>query len=115
MTFDDGILYIYAKTNLSEKGDKPDYKLLLKSAHYFGFETIGFNRRYTAKKADEEIDALVRIDFDENINNDDICILENNKQYLCKFIQHFVDNGLRYTRITLQEAEKNYDIDNAET
>lgn len=111
MTFDDGILRIYDKANIAEKGDIPKYVLRLKSSHYFGFETLGYNRVYSAKKADQQIDALVRIDFDMDVNINDICILEDSSQYRCTFVQHPEEDGLRFTRITLEEEGTRYDIE----
>ena len=55
MTFDDGIIKIYRLVNVSEKGDKPKYKMFYKSSFYFSYETLGLTRYYTALANNEKI------------------------------------------------------------
>lgn len=111
MTLDDGILKIYSVENTAEQGMKPVYGLRFKSRHYFGFETVGIQRYYTAMKTNSRISDLVRIWEDRSITAEDICILEDGKQYKCSFIQHMQDeDGLRITKITLERMNEEYDI-----
>lgn len=111
MTLDDGILKIFSVENIADKGMKPVYGLKFKSMHYFGFETVGVQRYYTAMHANSKITDLVRIWEDRSITGQDICILEDGKQYQCSFIQHMKDeDGLRITKITLERMEKEYVI-----
>lgn len=111
MTLDDGILKIYSVENIADRGMKPVYGLRYKSSHYFGFETVGIQRYYTAMKANSRISDLVRIWEDRSITAEDICILEDRKQYKCSFIQHMQDeDGLRITKITLERMDEEYVI-----
>lgn len=111
MTFDDGILKIYSVENIAEPGMKPRHGLKFKSEHYFGFETIGIRRHYAAKQANEQITNLVRIWEDRKVSAEDICILEDGKQYRCAFVQHMEDeDGLKITKITLERINEDYVI-----
>ena len=47
-TFDDGILIIYNVENIAEPGSMPVTGLVEKAKYYFGYETVGINRFYTA-------------------------------------------------------------------
>lgn len=111
MTFDDGILKIYTLKNIALPGKKPIQGLQLKSRHYFGFETVGINRFYTAMQVDSRVTDLVHIWQDRSITTGDICVLEDGMQYCCSFVQHTEDeNGLRITKITLERLGEAYDI-----
>lgn len=114
MTLDDGILKIYSVENAAEPGEKPAYGLKLKSEHYFAFETVGIQRHYAAMQANSKITELVRIWEDRGISGKDICILEDQKQYKCSFVQHMKDEeGLRITKITLERLENEYAVPKA--
>ena len=46
MTFDDGILKIYERVLVQDKGFMPVSKLRLKSSYYFSYEVIGVTKFY---------------------------------------------------------------------
>lgn len=109
MTLDDGILKIYRVKNIANPGDKPVNGMEFKSEHFFAFETVGIQRYYTALQAKSKITELVRIWEDRSITGEDICILEDKKQYKCSFVQHMKDEeGLGITKITLERLEEEY-------
>ena len=109
MTLDDGVLKIFSVENIADQGMKPVYGLKFKSRHYFGFETVGVQRYYTAMKANSRISDLVSIWEDRSITPADICIMEDGNQYRCSFIQHMKDEeGLRITKITLERMNEEY-------
>ena len=110
MTFDDGVLKIYKVINIAETGMKPKYALKLKSKHCFGFETVGISRYYTALQANVQVSDVVHIWEDRKITSMDICILEDGLQYICAFVQHVMDDGLKITRITLERLKEDYGI-----
>ena len=60
-TFDDGILTIYSVENIAEPGDMPVTGLVEKASFYFGYETVGINRFYTALQANRQIESVVHI------------------------------------------------------
>ena len=51
MTFDDGILTICKTENAAEEGMKPVPLLVEKEKFYFGYDTLGITRYYTALQA----------------------------------------------------------------
>lgn len=111
MTFDEGILNIYSMGNIADKGEKPRYMLSLKSQHYYGYDTLGINRYYTALQANQQIEAVVNIPEWHDININDICTLENGFQYQIRMIQPgFDDNNLKFTKLSLERLGENYDI-----
>lgn len=108
MTFDDGIIKVYAVKNIADPGEKPRDGLICKSSHYFGYETVGIQRHYTALQAKEKIAEVVHIWRDRDIHGDDVCIIDG-CQYRCALVQHASDeNGLQITRISLERLGEKY-------
>lgn len=107
----EGILTIYKRINVADKGLKPQYELEKLSEHFYEKRTIGITRMYAAKGANSQIDALVRIDPDYEADADMIVILEGGKQYRIDLIQELKnDNGLYVMDLTLVRLEKFYDV-----
>ena len=111
MTFDDGLLTVYEKINIAEKGDKPEYALKFKMALYFGFDALGYNRFYTALQANSRIEAVVNVPMWEDIDSLDIVVLEDGKQYTLSMVQRLIDkDGLKYTKLSLERLGESYVI-----
>ena len=112
MTFDDGIAHIYDMVDVSEHGMKPVFKLRLKTDPYFGFETVGITRYYTALQAHEQITDVIHIWEDRTITTNNICILEDGKQYKCTFVQHTInEDNLPITKISLERITEEYELE----
>lgn len=109
MTFDDGILTVYAVINKADKGEKPVYSLQEKSRHYYGFDTLGFNRYYTALEAKQQIECVVNLPGWHDISVHDICELENGRQYTIRLSQPSLsEDNLRVTKLTLERLGDEY-------
>lgn len=61
MTLDSGTLTIKRLINSATPGLMPTYTETKVATHCYGERTVGSNRYYTAKQADEQVDLLVRI------------------------------------------------------
>lgn len=104
MTFDDGILSIWTSANTASAGDMPTQSLSLKGSYYFAYQTVGFNRYYTAMGFGQQIDTMVAIDLDRSIHSDDIVVIDGDYStpYRISQAQHTKDDdGLWYTRLSL--------------
>lgn len=120
MTFDDGIIGVYKLTEQSTPGRKPVEGLELVERFYFGYETLGINRYYTALQANQNVEAVVSIPgWCEIVANKHIAVLANEygfideecKQYRIVMVQPTVDeSGLRITRLTLERIGENYAV-----
>lgn len=111
MTFDDGIVAVYKTENVAEKGKKPDIMLKKKSRYYFCFETVGISRYYTALNAGQKVDAVISIPGWEDVTGEDVCILEDGRQYKVLMVQNSTDeNGLKIDRLTLERKNETYGI-----
>lgn len=111
MTFDDGILKVFELVNFAEAGDKPKLKLKEKERYYFGFDSLGYNRYYTALQTNHQITAVVNVPQWGDIETLDVIMLEDEKQYTVGMVQRLVDeDGLRYTKISLERLGERYAI-----
>lgn len=110
-TFDDGILTIYSVENIAEPGSMPVTGLVEKAKYYFGYETVGINRFYTALQANRQIESVVHIPGWNDIGATDVCVLENGNQYIMPQIQPTLDDdNLRITRLSLERVSQEYVI-----
>lgn len=113
MTFDDGVLTICQVTNRASPGMKPEPVLREKESYYFGYETLGVQRYYTAMQAKQRIEAVVCVPDWGDIQTEDICIMESGRQYKIAMSQPTTDiDNLRITRLSLERLEENYVIQN---
>lgn len=115
MTFDDGILTIYTVTNTAQPGQMPVEGLEEKEKYYYGFDTLGINRYYTALQAQQQIEAVVNVPGWGDIAATDICALDNGDQFRIVMRQATLDdNGLRITKLSLERIDEKYAINPAE-
>lgn len=115
MTFDDGILTIYTVTNTAQPGQMPVEGLEEKEKYYYGFDTLGINRYYTALQAQQQIEAVVNVPGWGDIAATDICALDNGDQFRIVMRQATSDdNGLRITKLSLERINEKYAINPAE-
>lgn len=112
MTFDDGILKIYERVLVQDKGFMPVSKLHLKSSYYFSYEVIGVTKFYEAKKTQDRLDESVSIYRDRSITYTDVVVLEDGTQYQISQIQHtFDDNGIQITKLTLMHLNEKFEFE----
>ncbi len=111
MTFDSGSASVYKVTNTAENGKKPKKGLALIGQHYFGFQTLGVNRYYTALQAHQQLEAVIAVPGWEPVPVEAVVILESGLQYTVRMAQHALDeNGLQITRLSLERNGESYDV-----
>lgn len=121
MTFDDGIVGVYELKQVKVPGKMPVDGLDLKERFYFGYETLGINRYYTAMQAKQQIDSVISIPgWNEIKANRHIAIIadadgeisEDCDQLRIVMVQLTKDEeGLRITRLSLERiGDKKYAI-----
>lgn len=121
MTFDDGIVGVYELTQEKVPGKKPVDGLSLVERFYFGYETLGINRYYTALQANQQIEAVISIPgwhpaIKPNRNiavmaDADGVINASSAQYRITMVQTTLDEyGLRITRLSLERIGDNYAV-----
>lgn len=113
MTFDDGMLSVWNSTNTANAGDMPTQSLSLKGSYYFAYQTVGFNRYYTAMGFGQQIDTMVAIDLDRSIHSDDIVVIDGDYStpYRISQAQHIKDDdGLWFTQLSLTRLNDEFEF-----
>lgn len=110
MTFDDGIVRLYTITDQAQPGKKPIKGLTLRESFYFGFETLGINRYYTALQAGDQIESVISIPGWQAISAaQTVAIMEDGLEYKVVLAQPTLDeDGLRITRLSLERLGDEY-------
>jgi hypothetical protein len=110
MTFDEGILTIYSLINTAQPGNKPKVELVQKVRCWYNYDNLGYGRYYTALQAQQKLEAVVNIPGWEEVEAEDICELENGKQYRIRMVQPTWDKfGLQITKLSLERWDGLYD------
>lgn len=105
---DMGILTLYDLINTSAMGDTPVEKLVEVGTAYYAERTVGYNRIYAAKGANQEIDMVVRCYNTDVPHSAKYVILEDGNQYQISVKQKIVDEDA--TDLTLVRVEDYYDV-----
>lgn len=105
---DAGILKLYNLTSSSAMGDAPVEKLVLLGTAFYAEKTVGYNRIYAARGANQEIDMVVRCYNTDVPYSAKYVILEDGNQYQISVKQKIVDEDA--TDLTLVRLEDYYDV-----
>ena len=105
---DAGILTLYNLTSTSAMGDMPVEKLEALGTAFYAEKTVGYNRIYAAKGANQEIDMVVRCYNTDVPYSAKYVILEDKNQYQITVKQKIVDEDA--TDLTLVRLEEYYDV-----
>lgn len=105
---DAGILTLYNLTTTSAAGDAPVEKLEIVGTAFYAEKTVGYNRIYAARGANEQIDMVVRCYNTEVPYSAKYVKLEDNNQYQITVKQKIVDEDA--TDLTLVRVEDYYDV-----
>lgn len=72
-TYNDGIINIYEKKNIAEKGNTPKDGLMLRIGPLrFDELKVGITRHYAAKQANVEVSRVIRVPLFRNVKSHDI-------------------------------------------
>lgn len=103
-----GLCTIYKLKNTSELGRKPTEKLVKIVDAYYADRTVGYNRIYAARGANQKINQLVRV-FNTNLIEEGMyVVLEDGYQYQIDIAQKIVDKDA--VDLTLVRVEDYYDV-----
>lgn len=105
---DAGLLTLYSLTNTATAGQMPREQLSSVGTAYYAEKTIGYNRIYAARGANEQIDMVVRCYNTDIPYSAKYVILEDGEQYQITVKQKIVDEDA--TDLTLVRVEEYYDV-----
>lgn len=105
---DAGILTLYNLTSTTSTGDVPVEKLESLGTAFYAERTVGYNRIYAARGANQEIDMVVRCYNTDVPYSAKYVVLEDGNQYQISVKQKIVDEDA--TDLTLVRVENYYDV-----
>jgi len=105
---DAGILKLYNLVCTTTSGDAPVETLQEVGSAFYAEKTVGYNRIYAARGANESIDAVVRCYNTEVPYSAKYAVLEDGNQYQITVKQKIVDEDA--TDLTLVRLEDYYDV-----
>ena len=106
---DMGVLTLYDLVTTSTSGDMPIEKLSEVGKAYYAEKTVGYNRIYAARGANQEIDTVVRCYNTDVPYSAKYVVLEDGNQYQISVKQKIVDEDA--TDLTLVRLEDYYNVD----
>jgi len=105
---DAGILKLYNLVCTTTSGDAPVEKLEKIAESFYAEKTVGYNRIYAARGANEQIDTVVRCYNTDVPYSAKYAVLEDGNQYQITVKQKIVDEDA--TDLTLVRLEDYYDV-----
>ena len=106
---DEGKLTLYDLVeSTSAAGDAPVEKLEALCKEFYAEKTVGYNRIYAARGANEQVDKVVRCFNMDLPSAAKYAVLEDGKQYQITVKQMIVDDGC--TDLTLVRVEDYFDV-----
>ncbi len=112
MILDNGTLRLCTLENLANNGRMPIQKLVPYARHWYQERTIGMNRQYLAKGANERVDLYVYIHEERRARANQYAVLGNGEQFYVNMVDHVIEENtnLKYTTLSLQRLDQNYDV-----
>lgn len=102
----EGILRVFSKRKISQKGEPVRYEKKLKSEYFYTEDTVGMKRYFAAMQLDKKVSKVVKFIFDEvTIEPDSDFIEIDGEKY--SIIQSQVkedENGEMYNYVTLERS-----------
>jgi len=106
--FNDGLATFYKLTNVAEKGNLPEMKLIKKYTLAYEERNVGYSRYFTAQQNKIVIDMIIRcllLDIET-----EFIVAVGNEQYRIKQKQKPMDIRPRVMDLTLEKIGEEYQI-----
>lgn len=110
-SFNDGILTVYTVENAAEPGYKPIEKLKKKMVLRYQERRLGLSRYYEARQNQVQIERVIRTPRTGDINNQDIGVTEDGRQYRIDLVQSVLDVFPPSVDISLAKIVQEYEVE----
>lgn len=108
--FDDGIVTVYAVTDIAKPGYQPKPGLKKKLTLRYEERRLGIQRLYSGRQNQVEIERVIRAQRAGNISNQDVAVTEDGKQYRIDTVQSVNNVYPASVDITLAKIEQKYEV-----
>ena len=115
---DAGVVTVCQLTNTAQAGEMPKEELTAVATAFFEERTVGYNRYFAARGANERVDLMIRVVRMPEARAGMYAVLsssENDGQYRIAQVQNLLDDdGLKATDLSLTRLETFYELEEEE-
>lgn len=109
--FNDGVVSIYAVTNIADPGSMPKDKLIVKHQGLrYKERTVGMGRYWTAMQVHARIDIVLRVLMHRDVSVQDVAVPTDGHQYKIMQVQYPEDIMPAVMDLSLQRLEVAYEL-----
>lgn len=109
-----GVVTVYTVEDTAEPGYRPKEKLTKKITLRYEEQRLGIQRYYSGSQNQVEIERVIRTPSAGRVNNQDVAVTEDGKQYRIEMVQNVLSVYPSSIDITLAKIEQEYDIPESE-
>lgn len=109
-SYSDGIVGIYAVTNLADPGYQPKEGLAKKMELRYEEQALGIRRYYSGRQNQVDIERVIRVPRMANVSNQDVAITEDGRQHKIEMVQAVMGVYPPSMDITLAKVEQDYEV-----
>ena len=110
--FNDGLVTVYAVTDIAEPGYQPKPGLKKKLTLRYEEQRLGIQRLYSGRQNQVEIERVIRTPRAGDVNNQDVAVTEAGKQYRIDTVQSVQNVFPSSMDITLAKIEQRFEVSN---
>ena len=108
--YNDGIVTIYAATDSAQPGYQPRPTLTKKYTLRYEEQRLGIQRYYSGRQNQVDIERVIRTQRVGNVNNQNVAITEDGRQYRVDLVQSVMDVWPESVDITLAKIEQEFEV-----
>lgn len=109
-SYNDGVVTIYSVADAARPGYQPEPKLTKKVSLRYEEQRLGIQRYYSGQQNQVDIERVIRTQRVGNVNNQNVAITEDGRQYRVDLVQSVMDVWPESVDITLAKIEQEFEV-----
>lgn len=109
-SYNDGVVTIYSVEDAARPGHQPEPKLTKKVSLRYEEQRLGIQRYYSGRQNQVDIERVIRTQRVGNVNNQNVAITEDGRQYRVDLVQSLKDVWPESVDITLAKIEQEFEV-----
>lgn len=109
-SYNDGVVSIYTVEDVAQPGYQPEPKLTKKVSLRYEEQRLGIQRYYSGRQNQVDIERVIRTQRVGNVNNQNVAITEDGRQYRVDLVQSVMDVRPESVDITLAKIEQEFEV-----
>ena len=109
-SYNDGVVTIYSVEDAARPGYQPEPKLTKKVSLRYEEQRLGIQRYYSGRQNQVDIERVIRTQRVGNVNNQNVAITEDGRQYRVDLVQSVMDVWPESVDITLAKIEQEFEV-----